>query len=231
MKSKFVYYSVIVILTVSLGIVSYYYLQALKREKENKHLLLKSAYAIDSDNRYLHDDLWMILNDEYLAKNRPYLPIKKKLFDSLLLTLRTKDSATLENNLLNEVRYKLDFNDSLADMRRNWTSHGTPDNSYCMIYNFEHEPIYKLGDTVNLNFFLIEQLGYRSNSYDIVDFSPKKYGKQHGTSLTFTIPTKSLFKNLEKPTEYEFKFWYILRNNYTNKQDTSFPYQTFTIIP
>ncbi|MFT3910938.1 MAG: hypothetical protein QM737_18835 [Ferruginibacter sp.] len=231
MKSTAVLYLAILILTISLSIVSYNYFQAIKREKEHKALLIKSAYIIDSDNRYLHDDLWMILNSEYFAETRPDLPLKKKLFDSLENSTRTKDSISLVKNFIPEIRSKLAFHDSLYYMRSNWAIDGTPDYSYCMLYNFEHEPSYKLGDTVNFKFLLIEQLGYKSSSYEIVDFSPKNYGKQSGTSLRFSIPTKSLFKNLEKSIEYDFKFWYILRNNYTNKQDTSFHSQTFTVVP
>ena len=231
MQQKLLYYLTFLTLIILLALTSYKYFQSKKREKELSILLEKSAYSVDRDNSYIHDDLKLILNNEYLAKGRPYLPLQKKIFDSLVSSLKTSDSNQLKSTLIKSVIDKLNLNDSLIHFRSNWTHHGTPNYSYSMVEYFEHAPIFKYGDTINFTFHVISTIGLIKPEYQIIDFFPKNFCKNGKWYLKLSIPTRSLVNSPQNPVEHTIEYKYLLKNIYTNKVDTLFLTREVTITP
>ena len=189
------------LLAIALAISVFNNLRSKTKEKELRNLLFKSAYSIDRDNGNIHSDLGLILNDDDLAKSSPYIQITRKNFDSLKIALTTKDSTELARNLISNVKNKLDFNDSLIHFRNKWTNHGVRDYGYFLFEAFEHGPAYRFGDTVELTFTLINTLGFKGDTYDIVDFYPRELGRKNGNRLHFNITTGKLLKSVLKPKE------------------------------
>jgi hypothetical protein len=231
LKSNSYYIFLISTLSIALLVSIYFNLNSPKKELELRRLLAKSAYSIDRDNSDIKEDLSMVLNYEDCLKAKPTLLHTKKHFDSLETALKTTDSTELALNLIENIKKKLYFSDTLLNFRRNWCILGDFDKSTTMIEVLEHKPIYKLGETVELNFFLIDRLGFKSNAYEIVDFSPKEKGVKDGNGLFFSIETSKLFQNLVEPVDYKFNYEFVVRNNYTNEYDTSYLTKEFTITP
>jgi hypothetical protein len=231
LKKNTYYTFLISTLSIALLVSIYVNLNSPKKELELRRLLAKSAYSIDRDNSDIKEDLSMVLNYEDYLKAKPTLLHTKKHFDSLETVLKTTDSTELALNLIENIKKKLYFSDTLLNFRRNWCILGDFDKSTSMIEVLEHKPIYKLGETAELNFFLIDRLGFKSNAYEIVDFSPKEKRVKNGNGLFFSIETGKLFQSLIKPVNYEFNYNFVVRNNYINEYDTLYLTKEFTLTP
>ncbi len=212
MKRAFLYLATISILTLLLALFIFKYYSVKEDRDDLKHLLQKAVYSIDRDNEHTFEDISDITINKTLSEH--------KYFDSVLNVVGINDSSQLQTNLSKSIINKLNLRDTMLRFSYRWCVLAVNWSKYYISDVLEHNSNYKYGDSIKLVFRITPTLGFQKNNYDIVNFSPNEYGSKEGTEIIFRIPTKKIIAIQDIPKEYDFKYWVILRNNYSSSLDT-----------